>query len=59
MNFCHTQLLKIAETAIQQDECLSAVHLNDNGIRFDTEIRDEIIDMMGLNKSIFDILNDD
>lgn len=43
----------VAEAALCQSESLLAVHLSDNGIRFDTDTRDEILDMMGLTSSIF------
>ena len=59
MNFSNEQVLQAAEAALCQSESLLAIHLSDNGIRFDPEVRDEILDMMGLNNDIFRILNDE
>jgi hypothetical protein len=58
MNFSSEQLLEVAETALCQTEHLCAIHLSDNGIRFDKELRDEILDMMGQSPDIFRILDD-
>ena len=58
MNFSKEQLLLVAEAALCQSESLLAIHLSDNGIRFDLETRDEILDMMGLTPDIFKILVD-
>lgn len=47
------------EVAITQSENLLAVHLSDNGIRFNPEVRDELLDMMGLSKDIYNVLDDE
>lgn len=58
MNYNREQLLQIAEAALIQSENLLAIHLSDNNINFDPELRDEILDMIGLTNSIFKNLND-
>lgn len=59
MNFSNEQLLQVADTALCQSENLLAIHLSDNGIRFNTEIRDEILDIMGLSSSIYKVQMDE
>lgn len=59
MNFNNDQVLQVADTALTFSESLLAIHLSDNGIRFDQELRDEILDMMGLSPAIFRILHDE
>lgn len=36
-----------------------AIHLTDNNINFDTELRDEILDMIGLSSNIYKNIDDD
>ena len=59
MNLNAEQILAIADTTLTQSESLLVIHLSDNGIGFDHDLRDEILDMMGLSNDIFRILHDD
>lgn len=47
------------EVVITQSENLLAVHLSDNGISFNQDVRDELLDMMGLSNTIFNVLDDE
>ena len=59
MNFSREQILQVAEAALIQSENLLVIHLSDNNINFDNELRDEMLDMMGLSSHIFKNLVDD
>ena len=59
MNFSTEQLLQVAQTTLYNSENLLALHLSDNGIRFNQELRDELLDMMGLSNNIYRVLVED